>query len=321
MQFTVDEVDKQTTVWGKYEAIQTVQNVQTHFAIYVVATMVCPVCGSAGWQYWSEVIKRDVVYIPAARQFLTAKYVRCSNCKVVYQRSGPVGYSTYPHTLKKDPRDSVMWESDELKDRNLGILLSRYQSRYPNKQDSPRLRFRLLDIGCSTGQFIEMALQQSIECEGIEIKPYDAEVARSRTEAKIHVGDFVDHQFELKYDVVNCTEVIEHILCPTQFVRKIREVLHPGGMLHLTAMPNSDSLRVRIKKAQNGMIRDVFSHFVLYNPSAMRFLLLDCGFRNIKFHAYPRRFTTFRNTLLGLVNRLGHWDNQVIVTAFKDITT
>jgi len=317
MKFSVNEVDKETTVWGKCEAIQKMWNVQTHFGIYLVATLICPVCGCDYWKYLWQVTKRDTVNLPEARQFLAASFVRCRNCKVVYQQVGPIGYRTYPHALEEDDRDGVMWECKELNRSALTILLARYYSRTQKQQQGRHAKIRLLDVGCSTGGFIEMALKQDIECEGIEIKPYGAEVARSRTGAKIHVGNFVDHQFDGQYDIVNCTEVIEHILSPTPFIKKMSDLLRSGGMLHLTTMPNSDSLRVRKEKAQNELIRDTFSHFVLYNPSAMRFLLTICGFDDIRFHAFPRRFATFKGLLLGLLNRLGHWDNQLIVTAFK----
>jgi 2-polyprenyl-3-methyl-5-hydroxy-6-metoxy-1,4-benzoquinol methylase len=108
---------------------------------------------------------------------------------------------------------------------------------------------RLLDAGCGQGAFtIGMALRGYVAHglswdEAALTKARErAEICKART-ATFDVQDVrtLDRRDDLKgaFDVVMCTEVIEHILDDAKVMQDLANALKPGGRLLLTA-PNAD---------------------------------------------------------------------------------
>jgi SAM-dependent methyltransferase len=96
----------------------------------------------------------------------------------------------------------------------------------------------LLDAGCGTGLFSQAACRRRALVTSMDLgEALLAEVAKKCDSTRV-VGDvlalpFVDRTFE----VVVCTEVIEHVSEPTSAVVELMRVLRPGGTLVLTT-PN-----------------------------------------------------------------------------------
>lgn len=102
---------------------------------------------------------------------------------------------------------------------------------------------RCLDVGCSTGN-LGYALKTQKECEvdGIEFDPSAAEIAKKRGYGVVHVKDlnmeddsFLD--FENKYDVITCADVLEHLISPDKALIFLRRYLKPNGIF-IISLPN-----------------------------------------------------------------------------------
>jgi 2-polyprenyl-3-methyl-5-hydroxy-6-metoxy-1,4-benzoquinol methylase len=111
---------------------------------------------------------------------------------------------------------------------------------------------KLLDIGCSSGLFLDEARKTGFSVEGVELSPDTAESARKNFGLTVHTGTldaagFADETF----DVITLFDVIEHLSDPLGELRKIRRLLRPGGVL-LQSTPNIDGLfpRLSYKLAQ-----------------------------------------------------------------------
>ena len=290
--------------------IISTKDIYTRFAKYRVAEMSCPICNLDAYKLWGSCLKRETVYQPEIPELLT-QYVKCKKCGVIYAKNAVLYYSLYVKPPKVDQRIDVgglMPEDTERISFNLGIV----QKAYGKCSD-----FTLLDVGCSGGEFLELALQSNIIADGVEINPRVAEVARKKTNTKVYKGDMCEISISKKYDVVNFTEIIEHIIEPNKFMNAIHRVLNPGGMIYITTMPNTDSLQVRLSGCETPMIRDTFTHHVLYNLRSMRYLLQKHGFSNIRFHHYERSGWSVKDMFMRFINKFGHFENQVIVTAWK----
>lgn len=286
------------------------REVYTRFAKYTVAEMDCPVCESSAYKLWGRCLKREVVYQPEIPELIT-QYVKCKKCAVVYGKNSVIGYNLYvvPSEVDKRIEHLGMMPDDPGRHRfNLELI----KKTYIRNTD-----FSLLDIGCSGGEFLELALDTGIYAEGVEINPKFADKARKRTNSIVYEGDICEVSIPKKYDVINLTEIIEHVLDPNKFLNRIFEVLNPGGMIFITTMPNNSSIKIRIFKCKNPMIRETFSHHVLYNPKSMKFLLQKNGFSRIRFYHYKRDIWSIKDAFMSLINRFGYFDNQVIATAWK----
>jgi len=287
------------------------KEIYTRFAKYTVAEMNCPICKSDSGRLFGTCLKRETVYQPEVPELIT-RYAKCKECDVVYAKNAVIGYSLYVTPPEVDRRieglGGLMPEDPERISFNLEMI---------QKAQGKHGGFSLLDVGCSGGEFLELARQSDVKADGVEINPIFVEVARKRTNAQVYEGDMCEISIPQKYDVVHFTEIIEHIIEPDKFLNAINKVLNPGGMMYITTMPNTSSLSVRLSRCETPMIRDTFSHHVLYNPRSMRYLLQKHGFADIRFHHYRRDRWSVKNLFIRFINQFGYFDNQVIATAWK----
>jgi 2-polyprenyl-3-methyl-5-hydroxy-6-metoxy-1,4-benzoquinol methylase len=112
-------------------------------------------------------------------------------------------------------------------------------------KDLAGARGRVLDVGCAQGTLGLMLAEQGVRVSLLDIRPENIEYARSRFEkgeVDFYVG-FLSHSCPPSndYEVVVCTEVIEHVPAPAQFLSHLKDKVRPGGALCLTT-PNADYL-------------------------------------------------------------------------------
>jgi|GEM_PF-2201613 len=112
---------------------------------------------------------------------------------------------------------------------------------------------RVLDIGCQYGVFSLYLAEKGAQVTGMDISP--RWIARCQREA---CAKFPDKKFNFlagdaqvlpfedeTFDIVVCSEVIEHVDHPGNVLSEINRVLLPGGVLVLST-PNTKSYYVKI---------------------------------------------------------------------------
>jgi len=97
----------------------------------------------------------------------------------------------------------------------------------------------VLDVGCATGSNTSNITSKGHRVTGVDISENAIEKYKARGfdghVMDISAGlDFADES----YDLVFCSEVIEHLVRPEELVREFARVLRPGGRLVLST-PNS----------------------------------------------------------------------------------
>lgn len=96
---------------------------------------------------------------------------------------------------------------------------------------------RLLDIGCYTGLFPEMALAEGWDVAAVEPSRWAAREAAARLPGRIVTGFVRDAQFpDASFDVVTAWDVIEHLSDPRADLAVLSRLLRPGGHLFLSTM-------------------------------------------------------------------------------------
>ena len=121
---------------------------------------------------------------------------------------------------------------------------------YEHHEDIKRLNFiaeqvdsygaespKVLDVGCGNG-IISIALGSlGYQVTGIDIDPDSIEFAKKNNpydNVDFVVMNVEDELLNEKFDIVICSEVIEHLYQPTKFLMHIREKIRPGGMVIIT---------------------------------------------------------------------------------------
>jgi 2-polyprenyl-3-methyl-5-hydroxy-6-metoxy-1,4-benzoquinol methylase len=105
---------------------------------------------------------------------------------------------------------------------------------------------RLLDAGCSTGLFLDLARARGFNVSGVEFSKESANFARDHFGLSVDDGDIqaVDKAGG-QFDVITMFDVIEHVPDPLADMRAIHDLLKPGG-LFVVSTPNIDGLFPRL---------------------------------------------------------------------------
>ena len=107
---------------------------------------------------------------------------------------------------------------------------------------------RALEIGCGTGQTMRWLLEthRTKRAWGLELFEPAAQLSRKHFE-EVLVGDAevaIKTSFEgMKFDLILCLDVLEHMVDPWQFVQALENRLAPGGRL-VVSLPNIRCLKV-----------------------------------------------------------------------------
>jgi 2-polyprenyl-3-methyl-5-hydroxy-6-metoxy-1,4-benzoquinol methylase len=107
---------------------------------------------------------------------------------------------------------------------------------------------RILDVGCGAGRVLTLFKQYHrgpIETVGLDFDRNATMLTRSKGHAVIQ-GAFEDADIPpASFDCVYSSHVIEHVADPKVFLRKVKSILKPGGLLFCET-PNVGSIEARL---------------------------------------------------------------------------
>ena len=111
----------------------------------------------------------------------------------------------------------------------------------------------ILDAGCGTGQFLAFARERGFgELHGVELAPRAAAEARAASGANVRVADlFRAELLPRTFAAVTLWDVLEHLPDPRAALRRVRDLLRPGGLVVLgTPSRAGVSLRLLGRRAR-----------------------------------------------------------------------
>ena len=171
--------------------------------------------------------------------------VRCTSCGLAFvanppradQVAGLYSAAADYHGALLDPTDPGFAAMRRIARQHVTML--RRSVRAPQG-------LRLLDIGCSSGLFLDEARAEGFEVFGAELSADTAAFARRHFGLDVHPGDWraAGHE-DGSFDVITLFDVIEHVSDPLGELRAVRRLLKPGGLL-LQSTPNIDGLFPRL---------------------------------------------------------------------------
>lgn len=112
------------------------------------------------------------------------------------------------------------------------IILSALQKQLPEVNKN----FKVLDIGCGTGENLKFFSGYFKNITGIESNKTALELAGQKSGVPVVYGKMPDEIpfFEEKFDIVFLLDVLEHIDDDVLSLQKIKELIKPGGHLVMT---------------------------------------------------------------------------------------
>jgi SAM-dependent methyltransferase len=188
----------------------------------------CPCCGEITSTPWMRVPGRS-------HSKVDYELLRCSFCSHIWLGNPPTPeqlnfyYSNEYHQALEHSgeNDTKRWGPQQK-------VLSRYKTEGS-----------ILDIGCSAGGFLAYLKGEPWKLHGIEASADTAEKARRNTGGNIFAGDVMKADFAPQsFDVITCSDVLEHLYEPRKVFRMVYEWLKPGGIFYVF-VPNINSWEAR----------------------------------------------------------------------------
>ena len=211
--------------------------------------------------------------------------VECQGCGLLYVNPRP--------TLEEMGRfypETYSWketlEADSFLTRLVRGLEKRYRYHLLKNEASKVLKFtgrnagRVLDIGCGTGDRLDVWRSKGFESYGVETSP-SADYARDHLKLNVVRGDLFSARFpDQFFDLVMLYNVLEHTHSPGAVCQEVHRILKKDGCL-IIQVPNKDSLQSKIfgrRWAAFDVPRDLY----YFNIKTLRNLLEEIGFRVFK---------------------------------------
>ncbi len=140
-------------------------------------------------------------------------------------------------------------------------------------------QIRLIDVGCSRGDFVAAAVQLGFHAEGVEPAPQIAAAARA-SGLTVHQGLLEEQRFPAaSFDVVTLFEVIEHLPAPIALLHECHRILRPDGIL-IASTGNTASWTVAAMQARWDYfhVAQDAGHVSFFNPRSIARVAARTGF-------------------------------------------
>ena len=159
--------------------------------------------------------------------------VSCENCGLIYLQTRPspqeIGKYYPPEYLpyRTAIQDEPLWIMRWMRRRNIGKrvkLIEGAVSKTPG---------RILDVGCSTGVFLDAMRASGWVTLGVEIAPDAAAYARERFNLEVLPGQLLDHQLQSNsFDAITFWDVLEHTFDPFENLKEANRLLKKEVLSH-----------------------------------------------------------------------------------------
>ena len=167
---------------------------------------------------------------------------------------------------------------------------------------------RLLEIGVGRGWLLKRAREEGYQVTGADLSEPGAAAAQAASGVRVLAGELGELGLpEASWEAVLIRHTLEHIPEPIEFLREIRRILIPGGVL-LGAVPNFGSLKRRLDGLE-WLFLTLPLHRFHYTPQTLSAILKKTGFKALRLRteehmAHHRAlFQTALNRLRRLAGR------------------
>ncbi len=157
---------------------------------------------------------------------------------------------------------------------------------------------RLVEVGCAYGFFLNLA-RRHYAATGFDVSAEAVAYARDRLGLDARAEDFVEAAIPAgSVDVVAMWDIIEHLVHPDRFVRRVHEVLRPGGVFALST-GDIGSAMARWRGDRWRLIHPP-THLHYFTRASLGTLLTRAGFA-VESVRYPAIYRSLRQIARGVL--------------------
>ena len=225
----------------------------------------CPVCNK------EEGLKR----------FKWGEYdlIHCNICRLDYcgeMIEKEIGGDSSPVNLSGIEMMSDVFHRTERLAKFLTIKRKLYYEKFLDRSCG-----KVLEIGCGPGVFYKPWNQLNVDWFGTDINPFWKKFGQKNG---VPISNQSIDSIKDKFDVVMAHQVIEHVEDPLTFMKIIKSLLKPRGIIHLE-LPNQFSLSARLRKISPKFSHDYGfiqppMHLRAYSKKTIRYLFDSLGLKS-----------------------------------------
>lgn len=153
---------------------------------------------------------------------------------------------------------------------------------------------RILDIGCGTGEFLNVCKNAKWQTVGIEPDDDAREMAIKNYGLDVHQESDLVFLENASFDVISMWHVLEHVPKLNERVEELKRLIKPNGII-IIAVPNCSSLDAKTYQ-QNWAAYDVPRHLYHFSPKDIETLFRNHGMK--VFRILPMIFDSFYVSML-----------------------
>jgi 2-polyprenyl-3-methyl-5-hydroxy-6-metoxy-1,4-benzoquinol methylase len=227
----------------------------------------CPICQNIEY----NISYNGFEYNNGKNEIKDFKIINCNNCGLA--RNYPLPYiddisaDVYQDFSYIDPYENpILWDS--------------FFMPMINKMKKYKKSGKVLDIGCSSGYLLKLAKNNNFEPYGVELNPNAVKYGNDNHGLNILNKDLKVANFESNYfDIIVCSQLMEHIVNPENLLSEIHRVLKSDGILIIDS-PNYAGLMVKFWGKKWGGYQPQW-HIWQFTPKSISNLLFKNNFNVI----------------------------------------
>ena len=220
-----------------------------------VPNITCPACGHGHSKVAMTRFERNVL--------------QCSGCGVGYMEAFPADLGdVYSHEGYNDTQETNYLHNVDYRKKR--FALERLKIIRGHIKKAPR-DTRLLDVGCGTGWFLEVAMQEGFVGYGLELGKEIAAATSKRLKIRVFTETLQEMPESEKFDVITLFDVLEHVPDPKSVLQAVHAHLRPGGIA-LIFCPNLDSVGMKILGPRSSLVMPA-EHLFYFTPKSLQSLI------------------------------------------------
>lgn len=230
------------------------------------------------------------------------RLVRCDACGLVFQEPAP----------GDEVLADAYYHDEDFARALLGPLRQVTLDRARNhlrmlRESGASVDGPVLDVGCSSGAFVEVARDTGLEVIGVEVGDVTAAGARERG-LDVRTGTLARVAPSLEpgsFGLITFWDVLEHLRDPREELRMAHGLLRPGGVL-AASMPNVQGWYPRLthrliaRRSGRWEYPELPVHLYDFAPATITRLLANAGFEPPATRTYAIPFAFYRSTTLSI---------------------
>ena len=152
-----------------------------------------------------------------------------------------------------------------------------------------------LDIGCGNGSQLSYLKHYGWKVVGVDLSEEAAKVAKKNFGIDVYVGELETLPYPPNtFDFVNMSHVLEHVTSPVDTLKKVKELLKPGGIVY-AEVPNYESFTRKLSK-EHWFAWETPRHLFMFSPQTLERVFKESGLKIEKINTRIENLLRWDNT-------------------------